>query len=241
MCFFCSSVLLRANLQADILKTVYKSNIWHLWLGRAIHWPPPLVRQRTTVDNTSRGGIYNKSVKADGWARVGVASFTLFQNPVVQHFELSSICGLSAAAQLLWHQQGVITINLQQVEQEEPVSMGIQTHGPDTLLGQRGIGAACHLTKGLENPVVLLQEKPRHNLEGKGWGFLFNLMNISSVLLFFPHVSVCLCKLIQCSISTLQSWLNLAFKLIFQMLPTKKRSVYIPFNNLVERKCLFTE
>lgn len=224
VCFFCSFVLLRENLQADILKTVYKSNIWHLWLGRAIHWWGKEPRWTTPAGG---GGIYNKSVKAGGWARVGVASFTLFQNAVVQHFELSSICGLSAAAQLLWHQQGVITINLQQVEQEEPVSMGIQTHGPDALLGQRGIGAACHLTKGLENPVVLLQEKPRHNLEGKGWGFFFHFMNISSVPLFFPHVSVCLCKLIQCSISTLQSWLNLTFKLIFLMLPTKKKDQFI--------------
>lgn len=67
---------------------------------------------------------------------------------------------LSTAAQLLRHQQGVIAIDLQQVEQEEPVSVGIQTHGPHALLGQRGIGAPCHLTEGLENPVVLLQEKP---------------------------------------------------------------------------------
>lgn len=54
------------------------------------------------------------------------------------------------------------------MEQEEPVSMGIQTHGPNTLLGQCGIGAPCHLTEGLENPVVLLEEKPGHNLDGKG-------------------------------------------------------------------------
>lgn len=43
--------------------------------------------------------------------------------------------------------------------------MGIQTHGPHTLLGQRGIGATSHLAEGLENPVVLLQEKPGYNLE----------------------------------------------------------------------------
>lgn len=174
VCYFCSFVLLRENLQTDILKTVW--DIWHLWSGPAIHWPPSLVRQRTTVDKTSRA-IYNKSVKAGGWTGVGVASFTLFQNPLLQHLKLYSDCGLSAAAQLLWHQQGVITVHLQQVEQEEPVSMGIQTHGPDTLLGQRGIGAACHLTKGLENPVVLLQKKPKYNLEGKRWVFFFNFVN----------------------------------------------------------------
>lgn len=214
VCCFCSFVL-RENLQTDILKTVW--NIWHLWSGPAIHWPPSLVRQRTTVG----GGVcvYNKSVKAGGWTGVGVAGFTLFQNPLVQHLKLYPICGFSAAAQLLWHQQGVITIHLQQVKQEEPVSMGIQTHGPDTLLGQRGIGAACHLTKGLENPVVLLQEKPGHNLEGKGWFFC---LQFYEYLLFFPHLSMCLCKLIQCSLFTLQSWLNLTFKLIFLMLPIKK-------------------
>lgn len=71
-----------------------------------------------------------------------------------------AVHNLSTAAQLLGHQQGVVAVDLQQVEQKEPVSMGIQTHGPHTLMGQRGIGARCHLAEGLENPVVLLQEKP---------------------------------------------------------------------------------
>lgn len=97
---------------------------------------------------------------------------------VVQHSKLNpllkpavirggkpTVCCLSTAAQLLRHQQGVIAVDLQQVEQEEPISMGIQTHSPHTLLGQRGIRTPCHLTEGLENPVVLLQEKPRLNLE----------------------------------------------------------------------------
>lgn len=67
---------------------------------------------------------------------------------------------LSAAAELLRHQQGVVAINLQQVEQKEPVTVGIQTHSPHTFLGKSGIGASRHLAKGLENSIVLLQEKP---------------------------------------------------------------------------------
>lgn len=74
---------------------------------------------------------------------------------------MPAVCCLSTAAQLLRHQQGVIAIDLQQMEQEEPVSMGIQTHGPHTLLGQCGIRAPCYFTEGLENSVVLLQEKPQ--------------------------------------------------------------------------------
>lgn len=94
-----------------------------------------------------------------------VCRLKLSKKPVVQHSKLNPVCCLSTTAQLLGHQQGVIAIDLQQVEQEEPVSMGIQTHGPHTLLGQRGIGAPSHLAEGLENPVVLLQEKPGCNLE----------------------------------------------------------------------------
>lgn len=45
-----------------------------------------------------------------------------------------AICCLSAAAELLGHQQGVVAIDLQQVEQEEPVSVGVQTHGSHALL-----------------------------------------------------------------------------------------------------------
>lgn len=66
---------------------------------------------------------------------------------------------LSAAAELLWHQQGVVSIDLQQVEQEEPVTVWIQTHGPHALLGYGGVRAPSHLAQGLKNPVVLLQEK----------------------------------------------------------------------------------
>ncbi len=72
-----------------------------------------------------------------------------------------AVCCLSTAAQLLRHQQGVIAVDLQKVEQEEPVSVGIQTHGPHALLGQRGIRAPCYLTERLENSVVLLQKKPK--------------------------------------------------------------------------------
>lgn len=102
---------------------------------------------------------------------------TVLQPPAVQHSVLAQRqisphlisavmkdekagCCLSAAAELLWHQQGVIAINLQQVEQKEPVAMGIQTHSPHTFLVKSWIRASRHLTKGLENSIVLLQEKP---------------------------------------------------------------------------------
>lgn len=71
----------------------------------------------------------------------------------------------SAAAQLLWHHQGVIAVDLQQVEQKEPVSMGIQAHRPHAFLGKRGIGTCCHLAERLENPVVLLQEEAEDSLK----------------------------------------------------------------------------
>lgn len=51
--------------------------------------------------------------------------------------------------------------------------MGIQAHGPDALLGQRGVGAPRHLAEGLENPIVLLQEKPGNDSEAKGGRGLF--------------------------------------------------------------------
>lgn len=58
--------------------------------------------------------------------------------------------------------------------------MGIQTHGPDTLLGQRGIGAPCHLAEGLENPVVLLQEKP--GVQRRGLSLFYEDLYCSRVL-----------------------------------------------------------
>lgn len=115
------------------------------------------------------------------------------KKPVVQHSKLDSpffktsgderrkiqpVRCLSTAAQLLRHQQGVVAVDLQQVEQEEPVSVGIQAHGPHALLGERGIGAPCHLAEGLENPVVLLQEKPAYvkiKKEGGIIDFFFNI------------------------------------------------------------------
>lgn len=79
---------------------------------------------------------------------------------MVQHFkELRTFHCPSAAAQLLRHHQGVIAVDLQQVEQKEPVSMGIQAHRPHALLGERRIGTCRHLAESLENPVVLLQEE----------------------------------------------------------------------------------
>lgn len=60
------------------------------------------------------------------------------KKPVVQHSELPQdnsfktssderweTSRLSAAAELLRHQQGVVAVDLQQVEQEEPVSVRI--------------------------------------------------------------------------------------------------------------------
>ena len=76
----------------------------------------------------------------------------------------------SAAAELFRYQQGVVAVDLQQVEQEEPVSVGIQTHGPHALLGQGGVGASCHLAQGLENTVVLLQEEPGRDKNEKAGG-----------------------------------------------------------------------
>ena len=66
----------------------------------------------------------------------------------------------SAAAGVVSDQQGVVAVSLQQVEQEEPVSVGVQAHGPHALWGQGGFRAPCHLTQRLEDPVVLLKEKP---------------------------------------------------------------------------------
>lgn len=66
----------------------------------------------------------------------------------------------SAAAELIWHQQGVVAVDLQQVEQKEPVPVRIQTHGSHALLCQSGVRASCHFAQGLEDSIVLLQEEP---------------------------------------------------------------------------------
>lgn len=97
---------------------------------------------------------------------------------------------LSAAAQLLWHQQGVVAVDLQKVEQEEPVSVRIQAHGPHALLGYGGVGASCHLAQRLENPVVLFQEKPRVDQADKADE---SVTEICSICSFFPtiHISNC--------------------------------------------------
>ena len=61
--------------------------------------------------------------------------------------------------------------HLQQVEQEEPVSVGVQAHGPHALVGQGGVRAARHLAQGLEDPVVLLQEEPGGHTREKSNGY----------------------------------------------------------------------
>lgn len=68
--------------------------------------------------------------------------------------------GVSAATKLVGQQQRVKTVDLQQVEQEEPVAVRVQSHGPHALRGQRRVRTGGHLVQGLKNPVVLLQEKP---------------------------------------------------------------------------------
>lgn len=81
--------------------------------------------------------------------------------------ELRNLRCPSAAAQLLRHHQRVVAVDLQQVEQKEPVSVGVQAHRPHALLGERRVGARRHLAEGLENPVVLLQEEAEDSFKLK--------------------------------------------------------------------------
>lgn len=60
-------------------------------------------------------------------------------------FRVSRVEWGSGAAEVVYDQRYIETINLQQVGKEGSISLGIQPHGPHVLTGESGVGASCYL------------------------------------------------------------------------------------------------
>ena len=72
----------------------------------------------------------------------------------------SSGTGSYRTARVIHHEYHINAVEFHQVHDELPVADGVQPHGFHVVSGQRFVLALGHVHQGLEDVVVLLQEKP---------------------------------------------------------------------------------
>lgn len=86
-------------------------------------------------------------------------------NPVAS--QVPSVEQGLGAAEVVYDQCYIKTVNLQQVGEEGAIALGVQPHGPHVLTGESGVSTCCYLWQGLEDAVIQLHKKPKMGLKAK--------------------------------------------------------------------------